>query len=165
MNKKKIKNKIKEAKEQITELQETINNLEEQLNKTEGRWIPERNEQYYYIDSDGEAIRSYNDDGTYYKNIISIGNCFKTKEEAEFEVERLKVIAELKEFAFEPNWEDRNQNNYTITYSHSMNEIGYCISHWIQRDSIYFETKEIMEKAIEKVGENRIKKYIFGVEE
>ncbi len=166
MNKKEIKNRIKEAKEQITELQKTVNNLEEQLNKPDGRWKPERNENYYYIQQDG-YIGLTNNLYDIDQRTIAIGNCFQTQKEAEFEVERLKVITELKEFAFEPDWEDNNQGKYVLAYDHIEKKITYCILMWIQRDNdnLYFETKEFMEKAIEKVGENRIKKYLFGIEE
>lgn len=165
MNKKEIENKIKEVKEQITELQQTVNNLEEQLNKTEGRWKPNENEQYYYICSDGVVVHGYNGKDTSCKNRISVGNCFKTMEEAKFEAERLKVIAELKEFTFEPaDWKDRNQGKYVLAYDHIEKKITYCILMWIQRDNLYFETKEIMKKAIEQVGEDRIMRFLFGVE-
>lgn len=161
MNKKEIKNKIKEAKEQITELQKTVNNLEEQLNKT-GRWKPEEDERYFYILSDGDVSCGYNDKGTFCKNRISIGNCFKTREEAEFEVDRLKVLAELKEFAFEPDWKDGKQDKYALAYNHVNEEVDYCISIYLKKDEIYFETREDVKNAIERVGKYRIKKYLFG---
>lgn len=166
MNKKEIKNKIKEAKEQIKDLQETVNNLEEQLNKLESRWKPEENERYYYIAPDGEVIRSYNDKSTSCRNRISIGNCFKIEKEAEFEVERLKVIAELKDFSFEPDWKIRGyRDKYVLAYNHYSEEIVYCTDTWRQRDNIYFETEADVKNAIEQVGEDRILKFLFGVRE
>lgn len=161
MNKKEIKNKIKEAKEQITELQKTVNNLEEQLNKADGRWKPEWSKNYYFIQPNGTTAFTNNLSDTD-QDIIAIGNCFKTREEAEFEVDRLKVLAELKEFAFEPDWKDGKQDKYALAYNHVNEEVDYCLSIYLQKDEIYFETREDVKNAIERVGKYRIKKYLFG---
>lgn len=164
MNKKEIKNKIKETKKQIENLQKTVNNLEEQLNKTDSRWKPEWNENYYYIQPNGTTAFTNNLSDTD-QDIIAIGNCFKTKEEAEFEVERLKVVAELKEFAFEPDWKIRGyRDKYVLAYNHYSEELVYCTDTWRQRDNIYFETEADVENAIKQVGEDRILKFLFGVE-
>ena len=163
MNKKEIKNKIKEAKEQIKDLQKTVNNLEEQLNKSEGRWKPEWNEHYYYIQPNGVTVFT-NNLSDVDQSIVAIGNCFKTKEEAEFEVDRLKVLAELKEFAFEPDWKDGKQDKYALAYNHVTDEVDYCIAINMQRYNIYFETKEDVKNAIERVGKYRIMKFLFEVE-
>ena len=60
-------------------------------------WKPADREKYYYIRNDGEVYQAF-----YEKNCstdcgnYSLGNCFRTEEEAKFAVEKLKVIAELK---------------------------------------------------------------------
>ena len=57
---------------------------------------PHYGEKYFYIDEIGEVNFFYNRNSPYDKMCYSIGNCFKTKEEAEFEVEKLKIVAQLK---------------------------------------------------------------------
>ena len=60
------------------------------------------------------------------------------------------------------NWEGTEQicyNNYyheiSISFNQSANSQG----------TIYFESVELAQKAIEEVGEDRLKKYVFNVKE
>ena len=66
-------------------------------------WKPNYGRKYFYINDCGGIMNSewYDDriDSEFYK----IGNCFKTKEEAEFELERIKVKTELRRFSEENN--------------------------------------------------------------
>ena len=97
------------------------------------------------------------------ENAYAIGNCFKTKEDAEFEAERLKVIAELKRFAKE-RFEAENFNYYI--YYDTVNDEVWCNT--VVQDitaNIHFESEEIAEQAIKTVGADRIKKYYFRIEE
>lgn len=90
----------------------------------------------------------------------------ETKEEAEFEVERLKVIAELKEFA-EPDDRKWNSLDYHCSISYNHNKGGFDIDAWsvMKSDSIHFESKDKAREAIKAVGEDRIKKYYLRVKE
>lgn len=162
MNKKEIKKEIKQKQKQLEELRKIVSNLEEQLNKM-SRWKPTINEPFYFCSSAGNIYREvyYN-----HNDLIKIGNYFKTEKEARFEVERLKVIAELKEFTFKPDWKDMTQDKYAIVYNQFQNQVEWrCNNNCIQRNDMHFETREDIEEAIQQVGEDRIKKYLFGVEE
>lgn len=165
MNKKEeILEKIDEAKEQITELQKTIDHLEEQLNK-ESKW-PKEDDLYYYISGCGSIDRAFFEKTEYHIAKIEIGNCFKTKEEAEFELEKLKVRAELKEFSFKPtDWnKDTTESKYSIYYDNISQKLAIDYILFMQDDTIYFKSRDVANKAIKKVGEDRIKKYLFGKE-
>ena len=98
---------------------------------------------------------------------ISLGNCFKTEEEAAFRLEQIKVYNELKNFADENNEEIEWKNGtakYIITFDTEDEKIETNIIFYIQDIAqIYFSSKELAEQAIEKVGADRIKKYLFGV--
>lgn len=165
MNRSYLECKIAETENKIAELKNELDNLKKEQNKQDGRWKPNINDDYYYINDKAAAQFNINMGTHGDKELFSIGNYFKTEEEAEFELERLKIIEELKEFAFEPNWKDVNQDKYIIEYNHFVKEIDYGMSYCLQSDNIYFETKEDVENAIKKVGEDRIKKYLFGVTE
>lgn len=98
-------------------------------------------------------------------------NCFKTKEEAEFELEKRKVLYELRKFAAENNteeidWYDIEQSKHAICYNYENECIGVNVI-WDIKDvyNIYFTSEKICYKAIEKIGEDKIKKYLFDVEE
>lgn len=61
----------------------------------------EEPKEYWFIDSDGE-VNYDRDDGTpFYNNCKEIGNYFKTQEEAEQAVEKLKAFKRLKDNGLE----------------------------------------------------------------
>ena len=127
---------------------------------------PHYGEQYFYIDERGEVNFFYNRNSPYDKMCYSIGNCFKTKEEAEFEVEKLKIVAQLKRMAkawntCEIDWEDEQQLKYYLRYSSE--GICWASTSLLQTGAIYFTDKEFCKAAIAFIGEERLKKYYFGV--
>lgn len=128
---------------------------------------PHYGEKYFYIDGRGEVNFFYNRNSMSDKMCYSIGNCFKTWEEAEFEVERLKIVTKLKRMAeawntCEIDWEDEQQPKYCLSYS---NGVCWAVSYLIQTGSIYFTDKEACKAAIASIGEERLKKYYFGVKQ
>ena len=87
----------------------------------------------------------------------------KLKEQAEFAVEKLKVEAELRKFS-RPFKED--EYNYFIQIHPSRNNIvTESDDYYPTQGTIYFESTTIANEAIDTVGKERIKKYIFGVED
>ena len=125
----------------------------------------ENNSKYWYI-FDGKVCASIWTGSEDDKSRLCIGNAFHTKEEAEFALEKLKVIHELKQFAEPKNtvW-DFNEYHYVICYDCTRKEIDYKCSIINKYFDITFATEEMVRKAVEAVGEDRIKKYYFGVEE
>ena len=123
---------------------------------------------YYFLTSYGYVMKTVwvNTDADNEK--LSIGNAFLTEKDAEFEAERLKVIAELKKYAKEFSDEDWARNNrvqkYYIYYNWSTGNLfanyNYEVSYGNQ---LLFESGEKAKEAIAAVGEDRIKKYYFGV--
>ena len=98
-----------------------------------------------------------------------MGNCFKTKEEAEFAVEKIRVYQELKQFADENNgpinWKKSDFHKVCICYNHTAGRIEFsCHQYTDVLGTFYFSSKELAQQAIKKIGEDRIKKYLFGVE-
>lgn len=133
------------------------------------KWKPKKSEIYYFLTSYGDVgdtpFMSYDKD----QIRLSTGNCFKTEEEAKFRLEQMKVYNELKNFADDNNeeidWEKIDIEKYYITYDCKNNKLDNCYIFTFQRiGEIYFSSQELVEQAIEKVGADRIKKYLFGVE-
>ena len=169
----------KEHDEKVTELRISLVEAEKQIQDIRGkldelnnvkiepesrRWKPKEGETYYYIGTSGVV---YADGWTnHYVDFAryASGNVFKTEEEALFEVESRKVVAELKEFA-EPEDRKWRDNNWTITYSHGDHAV--LAENWcsIQNATLYFESKERADEAINAVGVDRIKKYYLRVVE
>lgn len=132
-------------------------------------WKPNKNEKYCYIGGDGDIYHTVNVNLTVDDCIFSIGNYFKTDEEAEHMVEKLRVIKELQDFAIENrdeeiDWYDKEQDKWEISYKDSNIE-PICNNYYrAQTFNIFFTSKEIAQKAIESIGEERIKKYYFDIE-
>lgn len=130
-------------------------------NKFKAVWNIEDGDNYYYLNPNGsvcvDTFKNYPID----IRAREIGNMFLTQEEAEFELERRKIEAVMKKYSvpFESG-----KCNWSIYYDHFYNTVG--IAHWGNSDlgGYYFETKEIAQQVIEEVGEERLKKYWFGVE-
>lgn len=149
----------------------TLLSLIEKANKPKNKvWKPESDEMYYYSCSDGFIKEATWDNINVDKNRYAIGNCFKTKEEAEFALERQKVITELKRFALEHNekdidWSNIEQRKCFLSYQHDKNIIFIDSYYFIQICDIYFTSEEIAKAAIKEIGEERLKKYYFEVKE
>lgn len=134
-------------------------------------WEPKYNETYYEMYNSG-IYSDTNLDTNADKFRFSIGNYFKTKEEAEHMIEKLKVIHELQKFAYENNekeidWNDENQEKHVILYSNNRKELDItCVnSSKYLPFNIYFTSLKIAKRAIAEIGADRIKKYYFNVED
>ena len=161
MNKQELENKVKE-------LESELSKLKEELNKHVSKcWKPKYRDTYYYITIYGGVSKITWTDSELDELLWAIGNCFETKEEAEFEVEKLKVIAELKHFAEEHNkpidWKDSRQEKWNISYSYDYENIAYNFVYTIKQSDIYFSSEKIAQNAVEQIGEERVKKYYLGV--
>ncbi|GAB7231424.1 hypothetical protein [Facklamia hominis] len=116
---------------------------------------------YYYIHPNGEVFNDYWNICQLDKERLSIGNAFKTREEAEFAVEKLKVLHELEELGRPYRL---GAENYFITLYRGVElTIGADYSYQSCYFGVYFDTSEEAQEAIDKIGEDRIKKYLFGV--
>lgn len=147
--KERIKKQIENEQKSIEEINKLIKELE---NK---KWKPACLEKYYYIDNVGDVYSTYNDNVNIDKMRFSLGNYFKTREEAEFEVERLKVLEELKEFSYEfsdDEWKNKAITKYLLSYDFLNNNI--VIDYWytVKYNNLYFKTKEDVKKAIKKLA-------------
>ena len=149
------------VQDEIKALKERIAKLEYHARKEQD--FPQSGDDYWYIEDEGEIMVCVWGGTTFGENRSAIGNVFKTKEQAEFAVEKLRVEAELRKFSRPFKYGDWN---FEILWNNHENNIELDWSGYVVRQSvIYFESGEVAEKAIEAVGEERIKKYIFGVED
>lgn len=59
----------------------------------ESEWEPKKGELIYIIQGNGEILDSYYDNSMrYYQQCIEIGNCFKTRKEAEIKLNQIKNL-------------------------------------------------------------------------
>ena len=130
--------------------------------KVDEQEFPQDGDGYWYIDDYGYILNEKWDGIDFEEFRLEIGNVFKTKEQAEFAVEKLKVEAELRKYST-PFKEDENNCFIQINSSHNNIVIDNDECYQTQ-GTIYYETRKEALLAIDTVGEDRIKKYIFGVE-
>ncbi|MBR6271389.1 MAG: hypothetical protein IKR26_04475 [Lachnospiraceae bacterium] len=155
-----------EISKEIKECEQKLAKLREEMNKPEyggKRWKPENGEEYYCISPNGKITR----DLFFYECVSDVylcGNCFKTREVAEFVLERRKVIAELSDYAEGDDavW-DGNIRHFYILYSFDAEKIIYDYWYTWKPAQLCFPSKEAAKAAVEAVGEERVKKYYLGV--
>jgi len=149
-----IDDTIKALKQRIAELE---------CYAREEREFPQRGEKYHFIEANG-GVNWFQWNGSGFGlRAKDIGNLFHTKEQAEFAVEKLKVENDLRKFSrpFEPM-----VSNFHMILDTSDGSVDVkCMVFGNVQGAIYFESKEKAQQAISTVGDDRIKKYIFGLEE
>ncbi len=131
-------------------------------------WKPELRKEYFCLASDGAVLGPYLwDNGSIDNDMYSIGNCYKTEEDAEFAVERMKVQTELQRYAEEHNgeidWFNKRQDKYCFLYNHLEEKIVVYSNRLLQGNVVYFSDMATVLEAIKAIGEDRIKKYLFNI--
>lgn len=129
-------------------------------------------ELFFYIDSVGEVWeKRFSSSAIGNESRFLLGNAFPTREAAEFEVERLKVLHEIKEFIAKNDdkkidWTDSVEFKYVLTYliDDSKVSAGVFYSDMKYQKELCASSEKIINDMIETVGEERIKKYYFGIE-
>ena len=147
--------------EELKALKKRIAELEEQVEQE--KEFPQFGDDYWYVDSDTDVLDVAWYGGEYDQGRLSIDNVFKTKDQAEFAAEKLRVEAELRKFSRPFEYGKFNYYLFLNIKSDSLDTqfTSYCPP----QGAIYFESEEKAQQAIEAVGAERIKKYIFGVED
>lgn len=153
---------LSKVKDDLQKVADT-NKEENKKKDANKRWKPKFGENYFRIDScdDIALLRWDNDiiDNKYY----NFRNIYKTKEEAEFEVERRKVMIELQNYADEHNgeiehpayafWIALNEDEITVETESYLAPVG----------TVLFSNEDTAYDAIEAIGEDRILRYMFRI--
>lgn len=158
-----MENLSEEEREQLMKIIKKSNGCKRKV------WKPECDKNYWIINGFRVVNSSWDNDNVDYRR-YEIGNCFKTEKDAEFALEKLKVEAELRRFAEENNeceidWTDRKQNKWLICYNYDSKNIDTGYDDTLRTHYIYFSSKEIAKQAIKHIGEERLKKYYFRIED
>lgn len=134
--------------------------------KESTRWKPKYVEEYYYLSGDGSVGReTFDDEFDIDNDRFEIGNCFKTKEEAEQVVEYLKALSVVRgdatsEFV-------KYNDNWFIGYDPEHKSIDAFCNPYTARNGIfglpYFATEEDAKRSIELHKKEWMT--IFGVKE
>ena len=133
------------------------------------RWKPELNEEYYYVNQVSATSRAVNDEFDIDAARYRTYNCFKTKKQAELEVEKILVRRQLEDIARrlnkgrEVDWSDENQIKYCICFDFPFDTINICGRlHQKLQGTTHCLSDKFKDVAIQEIGEERFKKYLKG---
>lgn len=146
-----LQDEIKALKERIAELEE----------QAKDELFPQEGDDYCYTTMLGRVCHGRWDNLNSETSMLELGNIYRTEEEAEFAVEKLKVEAELLKFS--RPFEENGYNSFIELYMPDKALTVDDCMYWQKQGVIYFESDKKAQQAIDAVGEERIKKYIFGM--
>ena len=127
---------------------------------------PQDGDEYYCIQGSGKIASSiFHHYSEYDVQALNLGNCFRTNEEVKFKREQLKVFHELEQLADDDQPWDGNLPHFYIQYDYRDGWIETDYTYGIKNNMFYFQTREAAQAAIDKIGEERLKKYYFCIPE
>ena len=163
MNKQKIIDEINKTKEHLANMKKMLEECEYE------RWKPENGEEYFYVDNVGIVQNALFDNTMgYHVALCRTLNCFKTREEAQVEAEKILVRRMLEDIARRLNkgqeidWSDENQYKWYITYNTLFGFATYSISENTTQGVVYCLDKNFLNTVIKEIGEGRLIKYLRG---
>lgn len=164
---------IKVNLENLTnEERETLLKLVEKGNKTnKKRWRSKENNKYYALTASGTPMLKFDDRRNRDEQCYKLGNYFKTAKEADFARQKHLIYLQLKDYALEHNteeidWENYSLSKFCIAYDYHDSDLFIDDMQTVKYpNTVYFTSEKIAENAIKEIGEDNIKKYLFGVEE
>ena len=160
MNKREILNEINKTKEHLA-------SMEKMLEKVDDMWKPEKGEMFYYLNSYNIAISETWDASCSDAEHYNIYNCFKTREQAEQEAEKILVRRQLEDIAKRLNkgeeidWFDSEQPKHCIELFCNNIITNFYFSHKTQ-GTTYCLDKNFLDVAKREIGEERLKVYLRG---
>lgn len=145
------------------EIKELIAQKAEAEQKPKTIWDFNTNDRdsYYYIDEYGYLRPDWFDEG-YFEIRRDLGNAFLTEEEAEFELERRKIEAIMRKYSrpFKSG-----EYNCTVACETPINKVYIRTVQFHNSGVPFFASSEVAQKVIDEIGEDRLIKYWFRVEE
>jgi hypothetical protein len=147
----------------IEELKEEVKALQAQIETLEGV-KPKPGFAYFYITNGVDVGQVSWRDDDFDKNLLAIGNVFKTYKDALDEVRRMKIRQKLKVMAGDwiPDWDDREQAKYFIYYDFSNKEFCQDYNSFLKGTiQMYFPTQEIAQTVMDTMNDDL--KFLMGV--
>lgn len=158
-----------EILDEINKTKEHLANMEKMLKECKyKRWKPNSCDAYYYIDAFGNVLSQietgHSSDGAFWKSY----NCFKTREQAEAEAEKILVRRMLEDIARRLNkgkeidWNSESPRKYHLCIDKAdYIYTNVCYSTKYQ-GTIYCLDANFRDVAIQEIGEKRLIKYLRG---
>lgn len=155
-------NKLEKLEKKYKELGEEIERLKSQSTE---RWRAEYEEEYYFIDSEGDILPSFDEDLGKDDYRYQLGNYFETSEQAEKVLDKILIYSKLKDLALKLNegktidWKDDTQEKFYIYFDNAANRLDYSFhSNYQDFGTICCLDNEFLDKALEEIGEEDLRK-------
>lgn len=164
-----LENLSEEERDQLLFLVEKSNQP-----KPKKRWRAKKHQTYFCMLSSGEIWRTTELNNPTDNVSHSLGNYFRSRADARFAKEKRLIYQELKDYAIEHNkkvfdWNNAAQEKFCICLAHRPDSSTVLAIDNMQTveypNTVYFSSPEIALNAIEEIGEEKIKKYLFNVKE
>ena len=129
-------------------------------------FIPELDEEYWFVDAIGGVDYFTNTHATHNENIIKHSRVFRTKEEAESEAVRQRVLLQMErdflDNSDELDWENNNQEKLKFYY-HGIHKRIFISSAFARNEGTLHTTNEEWLREYVKDNEANILKYYFEI--
>ena len=163
MDKQGLQKEIEKARARLANMEKMLGQYEYE------RWKPEKHETYYFVSSLGEVDETWRSSINFIpdKKRYNAYNCFKTKEQAEQESEKILVRRMLEDIARRLNkgkeidWRS-DQSKYFIYLGASDILTFGCAFAAKTQGTIYCLDPCFLDVAIQEIGKERLKKYLRG---
>lgn len=163
MDKEEILKEIEKTKQHLDSLEQMLEDCKYE------RWKPKKSEAYYYVSHISEVLNAVNEGVDIDVRRYKAYNCFRTKEEAELEAEKILVRRQLEDIARRLNrgrktdWSDANQCKYYIYIGMLNNHLLWGKSRLRKTEGVtYCLDSDFYKKAEQEIGTERLIKYLKG---
>ena len=161
MNKDKILEEIQKTKEHLANMEKMLEECEYE------RFKPKTGEDYYCIDDENNVRRvNFNHMNAYGRDRIRAYNCFRTKEDALQEAEKILVRRQLEDIARRLNkgepfdWNKFYQPKYYIYLGNYDMLLENSTATSKSQGTVYCLDENFRDVAIQEIGKERLKKYL-----
>lgn len=162
MNKEEFEKEIAILKEQLNKLQQALEY------KGYERWQPKHNEQYFSVDYNNSVFCHYNNNQAITDENIKVFNCFKTRQEAEQEAEKILVRRQLEYISRRLNknktlnWKSQCQHKYSIYFDYREDKIDTYPTTvpYKEQGAVYCLEQNFKDIATQEIGEERLIRYL-----
>ena len=156
--------------EEINKTKEHLANMENMLAECEyERWKPKVDEIFWLVDSYVHAACTLclNSSKECDDRLFNSYNCFKTREQAEQEAEKILIRRQLEDIAQRLNkgqkidWDNIKQSKHCIELQYDDIITNFYTARKIQ-GTVYCLDENFKATAIQEIGEERLRKYLKG---
>ena len=136
----------------------------ERLKAPKVRWKPVDGNRFHYIEENGYIDSMEFESDRYDDGCVAMGNCYKTEEEAQYEVNRRKAIVEVNDIieelndGWEPDWNNFKESKHLLSYRYrDENIFSYDCKQGSPASELLFSRNNCDEEIKERITKEKIK--------